>query len=142
MVMRIGETDYIHISEFASLLHHSVQSIRYLCGPGGRRQMKHIRDGSRILIPTSELLEYPFTNSGRSGDQIFHYRYTRDGYERYLCSACTFKEDVASCPEARRLYSYEEETITSAEIVESNSTPIPPEGIKVKFDYDKFMEKV
>ena len=142
MVMRIGETDYIHISEFAELLGHSIQSVRYLCGSGGRRQMKHIRDGSRILIPVSELSEYPFTNSGRGSDQIFHYRYTRDGYERYMCHSCTFKEDVASCPEARRLYSYEEVTITKVVVEELNNTPTSPEGVDVKFDYSKFMEEV
>lgn len=110
MVMRIGDTDYIHISEFASLIGHSVQSVRYLCNTGGRRQLTHIRDGSRILIPVRELAEYPFTNSGRSNDQIYHYRSTRGGYERYLCSACTFRENPESCPEARRLYDIEGET--------------------------------
>lgn len=106
MIMRIGDTDYIHISEFAELLEHSVQSIRHLCfGGGGRRPMRHIRDGSRVLIPVTELTEYPFTNSGRGGsDQIYHYRYGRDGYEKYLCHACTFRESVMTCPEAIRLY--------------------------------------
>ena len=105
MIVVINGKEYIHISEFAELIRHSVQSVRYLCERGGRRPLRYIRDGSRILIEVRELTEYPFLSGGRNlSNQIYHYRLTEDGYERYLCHSCTFGEDIERCEEAKRLY--------------------------------------
>lgn len=106
MIVTIGEKRYVHISEFAQLIGRSVQAVRHLClENGGLRRMKHIRDGSRILIEYSELTEYPFVSPGRRGAMvIYHYQLTQDGWERYECTACTTGENAAQCPEARRIY--------------------------------------
>jgi hypothetical protein len=104
MVYMIEGEAYYHISDFAAITKHTIPAIRYLCFSGGRRQLKYRRDGSRILIPASEVTEYPFTQGGRSQHLIYHYRATLNGYEKYMCRACSFKEDPETCPEARRMY--------------------------------------
>lgn len=106
MIYRIGDEEYLHISDFAAMTKLTIPAVRYLCFTGGRRRLRYERDGSRLLIPLKELTEYPFTRGGRA-EGIYHYKLFPDGYHRVLCRACTFKEDVELCPEAKRLYGEE-----------------------------------
>jgi hypothetical protein len=95
MIHNIGDTEYVHIAEFAYLVGKSVSAIRYLILHGNiMRKMKSIREGSKFYIPLSELAEFPFIVCGKSSGvkDIFHYQLSGTGaYVPVLCEECTYK---------------------------------------------------
>jgi hypothetical protein len=93
MIHVIGDTEYLHIEEFAELLEHTVPSIRYLIQHGNAiRKMEHIKEGSRFFIPVKELTSYPFVPGGRTSGilEIYHYRNINGRYIKELCVPCTY----------------------------------------------------
>lgn len=97
----------IHVTDFANLLHRSVQSTRRLIDYGNNiRKLKAFRDRSRLMIPTTEITGYPFTATGPDNlDRgIFHYVKQEDGtYAKELCPECTFGEGCKARKEADEL---------------------------------------
>lgn len=97
-VYTINNIEVIHIAEFASITHRSIQSTRALIEKGNVvRKLKFYRDRSRLMIPVVELFGYPLVKVGHSEGvrQIFHYtEVTKDNgekvFEKQLCTACTF----------------------------------------------------
>ena len=67
---------YIHIQPFSKSIDLAQQFIRKLIEQGNCvRRMHAIRDNSRYMIPTKELVGFPFVNQGRqvNGRDIYHY---------------------------------------------------------------------
>lgn len=97
-VYTLNNIAMIHIAEFASITHRSIQSTRALIEKGNViRKLKFYRDRSRLMIPVTELYGYPLVKAGHSKGvrQVFHYQeVTReDGtidFEKVLCTACTY----------------------------------------------------
>lgn len=89
-----GGLELIHIMEFADKTHRSVQSLRYLIEQGGQfRKLKSFRDRSRLYIPKTELLGFPFRSRGTKDgtSTIYHYHEDEDGkWKQYVCTECTF----------------------------------------------------
>ena len=82
----------VHINEMSNHIHKSVQNIRYLIENGnGIRKMKFFRDGSRLMIPTTEIYGFPFINKGWKEITPSIYHYDVNG-ERFLCEQCTYGE--------------------------------------------------
>lgn len=97
-VYNLDGIDMIHIAEFASITHRSIQSTRALIEKGNVvRKLKFYRDRSRLMIPVLELYGYPLVKAGHSEGvrQVFHYVEVEqsDGsvtMEKVLCTACTY----------------------------------------------------
>ena len=97
-VYTLNNIAMIHIAEFASITHRSVQSTRALIEKGNVvRKLKFYRDRSRLMIPVIELYGYPLIKAGHSEGvrQVFHYDDVQkeDGtvvIEKVLCTACTY----------------------------------------------------
>lgn len=102
-IYTIHGIDMIHISEFALALNRSITSTRHLVEEGNKvRKLKYFRDRSRLMIATTEITGFPFTNGGPHNldGSIFHYRKLEGGrYERYMCPECTFGDKC----EARKI---------------------------------------
>lgn len=97
-VYSLHNIEMIHIAEFASITHRSIQSTRALIEKGNVvRKLKFYRDRSRLMIPIAEIYGYPLVKAGHSEGvrQIFHYQEVQhdDGtvtFDRVLCTACTY----------------------------------------------------
>ena len=78
-VTEIQGTEYVTVSQMASLTNRSDQTIYALIKRGNKiRKMKSIKIVDRVLIPLSEYREYPFTYAGRNCQDI-PYHYNEDG---------------------------------------------------------------
>ena len=106
------EVPFLSIRAFSQIVDMTVPALRYLCFKGGIRRMLHVRDGSHIYIPVTEIWEYPHTEGGTDKQRIFHY-YPEDpnadpletSWSRQICRRCTYKDEEAPpCNEFNRLY--------------------------------------
>jgi hypothetical protein len=71
-VMVNGELCFT-VKKFAKVTNRSEQSVRGLIARGNRvRRLKIIRLADRPFVPYSELIEFPFTVSGRT-ESVYHY---------------------------------------------------------------------
>lgn len=98
---------YVHIREAASMIHRSVQTIRYFLEPRkNRRGMRHVKDGCHIYIPVAEIRGYPFTDPGvisNVGYNVYHYRETESGeWEKYMCKECTYGDGCQAAKDTTR----------------------------------------
>lgn len=72
-IIKINNMDYYSVKDFADLTNKSEQTIRrYIIKGNKMRILNSIKINTSILIPISELTEYPFTICGRSRE-IYHY---------------------------------------------------------------------
>lgn len=88
-----GWTDVIHLTDFARRAGRTPPSLRYLVrGEKCIRPMKHIDIGSRVYVPTTEILGYPFRSAGVGNQRaIYHYAMNADGtLTPNMCKECTF----------------------------------------------------
>lgn len=67
------------VKQFATMTNRSPQTIYNLLKKGNSiRAMKHTKIENFVLIPRSELTEFPFTNTGRNA-RFSIYHYAEDG---------------------------------------------------------------
>lgn len=73
--LKIGKISYYTVSQMAAVTHRSDQAIYKLISKGNCiRKMKCLNIAGRILIPTSELTEFPFTPVGvDSASRVYYY---------------------------------------------------------------------
>ena len=77
--IRVGGKPYYTLKRFAELTKRSEQAIRLLIIKGNRlATLGSVKIGRSILIPCSELTEFPFCCSGRS-KSVLHFN--EDGTE-------------------------------------------------------------
>ena len=71
----INNIKYVTVSQMASLTNKSDQAIYSLINKGNsKRKMKSIHIVNRVLIPLSELKDFPFTYIGRNcQDKPYHF---------------------------------------------------------------------
>jgi len=70
----IAGKEYYSISEFAKLTNRTWQSVYRLAIKGNRmRKLIHKQFFGKLFILADELVEFPFTVSGRNNKEIFHY---------------------------------------------------------------------
>jgi hypothetical protein len=64
----VDNIDYYDVHTFAELTKRSEQSVRLLIGKGNRliEHLKSIKIGSTLLVPRTELMDFPFCCAGRS----------------------------------------------------------------------------
>jgi len=63
----VDGVEYYKVSTFAKLTKRSEQSVRLLVNSGNRlRKLKHIKIARSLLIPATELTDYPFCLVGIS----------------------------------------------------------------------------
>lgn len=72
--------EYLTVKQFASCVNRSEQTIYSLINKGNAvRKMESIKlFGTVVLVPFSEITEFPFTSSGKSSD-VYHYKITPEG---------------------------------------------------------------
>ena len=76
--------EYVEIHDYAAMIQRSVQAVRTSIFTGNRvRKLKYRREGRRLFIPLSEYYIYPYINSGKGKDRVYHYPGPT------LCEACT-----------------------------------------------------
>ncbi len=73
--LNIGEKKYFTVNQMSALTNKSSQTIYGLINLGNAvRRMRSIKIADRVLIPTEELIEFPFTYSGaHPKDNIYYY---------------------------------------------------------------------
>lgn len=78
--INVNDIDYYDIHTFADLTKRSEQSVRLLIGKGNRlrEHLQSIKIGHTLLVPKSELIEFPFCCAGRSKLVV---RFHEDGSE-------------------------------------------------------------
>lgn len=71
----IGEEKYFTVKQMATMTNKSDQMIYTLIKTGNAvRKMKFRKIADRVLIPCSELLDFPFTYAGfNAKENIYHY---------------------------------------------------------------------
>ena len=71
----VGGKNYFSIQQMASITNKSDQTIYGLISRGNAiRKMEHIKILDRILIPCSELTQFPFTYAGSNPkENTYHY---------------------------------------------------------------------
>ena len=71
----VGGEEYYTVSQMAALTNRSDQCVYKLVRAGNSvRRMHCLKVVGRVLIPVSELTEYPFTPVGiKSNSKIYHY---------------------------------------------------------------------
>ena len=71
----VGEEEYYTVSQMAALTNRSDQCIYKLVKMGNSvRKMFCLKIVGRVLIPVSELTQFPFTPVGvKSNSKIYHY---------------------------------------------------------------------
>lgn len=70
----VGGELYFTVNAFARVTHREPQTIRRYIISGNRiRKLRIIRVAEKPLIPYVELLEFPFTVSGRHSTEVYHY---------------------------------------------------------------------
>lgn len=76
----VNGTDYYDVHVFAELTKRSEQSIRLLIGKGNRlkEHLQSIKIGNTLLVPKTELIDFPFCCAGRSKLVV---RFNKDGSE-------------------------------------------------------------
>ena len=75
----IDKKEYVTVSQMALLTHRSDQTIYSLIKKGNAiRKMESMRIIDRLLIPLSELEDFPFTYTGRNCQQE-PYHYNKQG---------------------------------------------------------------
>ena len=76
----VNGINYYDVHVFAELTKRSEQSIRLLIGKGNRlkEHLQSIKIGNTLLIPKTELIEFPFCCAGRSKLVV---RFHEDGTE-------------------------------------------------------------
>jgi hypothetical protein len=79
--------EYIDINEFATLTERTVQGVRDAITSGNRvRKLKAIKVRRRYYVKKSEYHIYPYINSGKGTDKVYHFPGPT------LCAACTAGE--------------------------------------------------
>lgn len=77
--IKIEGIKYISVKEMAIITNKSDQTIYTLISKGNSvRKMNHIKIGTKVLIPYTEVIEFPFTWAGRytsDSNNIYHYTY-------------------------------------------------------------------
>lgn len=73
--IEIGKESYFTVSQFASIINKSEQTVYNLIRKGNCiRKLKCLRIAGKSLIFSSELTTFPFTFAGsRARDHIYHY---------------------------------------------------------------------
>ena len=72
-IIKINSTEYYSVTDFARLTNKSEQTIRRYIIKGNKiRTLDAIKIRQSILIPITELTEFPFTVCGRS-NEVYHY---------------------------------------------------------------------
>ncbi len=72
-IIRVNGVNYYSVYAFAELTNKSEQTIRRYIIKGNKiRKLESIKINQAILIPISELTQFPFTVCGRS-NEIYHY---------------------------------------------------------------------
>jgi len=72
-IISINNVDYYSVKDFAELTNKSEQTIRrYIIKGNKMRKLNAIKIAETVLIPISELTEFPFTICGRS-NEVYHY---------------------------------------------------------------------
>lgn len=73
--VEIGNTAYYTVSQFASIIKKSEQTVYHLIKGGNAiRKLRCIKLAGRPLIPVSELTEFPFTYPGpKASENTYHY---------------------------------------------------------------------
>jgi len=65
---------YFTVAGFAAATNRSQSNVRFLMSYGNRiRKLKVVHIVDKPVIPYSELLEFPFTVSGRNSKTVYHY---------------------------------------------------------------------
>lgn len=75
--IEIGNKKFFTVNQFATLTNRSDQSVYLLIKKGNTiRRLKAIKVANRLLIPTDELNNFPFTPIGAGAkDKPYHFSY-------------------------------------------------------------------
>ena len=75
--VKINGVDYITVREMSTIVNKSDQTIYNLITHGNSiRTMKCLKLGQSVLIPYTEVVEFPFTWPGNNAsDNVYHYTY-------------------------------------------------------------------
>lgn len=76
----IDNIPYITVESFAIRTNRKQETIRKLVRQGNAiRKLKAIKLRNYLLIPESEIYDYPFVEPGKIGKEIHYHRYKKDG---------------------------------------------------------------
>ena len=80
----INDIDYITVNNMARITNKSDQTIYTLVHKGNSiRKMKSIKISEKVLIPYTEVVDFPFTVAGKNArENIYHYNYEGKIIER------------------------------------------------------------
>lgn len=77
--LSVGGKKYFTVSQMAAIINRSTQTVYALVSKGNIiRKMKSIKIADRVLIPVSELTQFPFTSCGMNNKETVYY-YNSEG---------------------------------------------------------------
>lgn len=72
--LQINGKSYYTVKQFADITNRTEQTIRKYITYGNKiRRLKALKVGHTLLVPTSELTDYPFTICGNNNDSVYHF---------------------------------------------------------------------
>jgi len=87
MTYKDNGIEYMDIHDYANKIGRTLQAVRESVLNGNRvRKLRSKRVGRKLYIPVAEYYIYPYINSGKGTDRVYHYSLDNN---LLLCDACT-----------------------------------------------------